>query len=58
MEYHVTWEIEVDADNPIEAAREALKIQRDPESTATVFKVRKFNRMSSIEIDLNKGEII
>jgi hypothetical protein len=37
--YTVTWEIDVDAKTPKEAAREALKIQRDPNSTATVFSV-------------------
>ena len=37
--YFVTWEIKVDADNPREAAEEALKIQRDPQSSATVFRV-------------------
>lgn len=39
MNYTVRWEIEIDAETPEEAAREALKIQRDPESTATVFDV-------------------
>jgi len=38
-EYHVTWDIEVEAKNPIEAAETALKIQRDPFSTAIVFRV-------------------
>lgn len=37
--YTVTWDIELDADNPIEAAREALKIQRDESSWATAFSV-------------------
>ena len=38
-EYHVTWEIDLAADSPREAAREALAIQRDPGSIATVFDV-------------------
>ena len=38
-EYLVRWEIEIDAETPREAAAEALKIMRDAESTATVFKV-------------------
>ena len=38
-EYRIQWEIEIDADSPEEAAREALKIHSDPESIATVFKV-------------------
>ena len=37
--YLVTWEIHIDAESPGEAAARALKIQRDPTSTATVFKI-------------------
>lgn len=37
--YLVTWEIDIDADSPREAAEKALAIQRNPESTATVFQV-------------------
>ena len=37
--YNVTWEIEIIATSPEEAAKEALKIQRDPTSIATVFEV-------------------
>lgn len=37
--YAVTWEIEIDAESPEAAAREAFRIQRDPTSCATVFKV-------------------
>lgn len=38
--YRVSWEIDVDADTPEEAAERALEIQRNPASTATVFEVR------------------
>lgn len=38
-EYLVTWDIEITAENPIEAARQALAVQRDPSSMATVFHV-------------------
>jgi len=38
-QYRVTWEIELDADTPEDAAREALAIMRDPDSIATVFTV-------------------
>lgn len=41
MEYRVTWEIDVTANSPREAAEQALTIQRDPDSTATVFEVRR-----------------
>lgn len=35
--YHVSWEIELDAGSPEEAAAEALSVHRDPGSMATVF---------------------
>jgi hypothetical protein len=38
-EYYIEWSIEIDADSPREAAEKALAIQRDPNSSATVFKV-------------------
>lgn len=38
-EFKVTWEIELEAETALEAARAALAIQRDPASTATVFTV-------------------
>lgn len=41
MEYTVKWEIQVEATSPEAAARQALEIQRDFTSTATVFEVRK-----------------
>lgn len=37
--YHIAWYISIDAESPEEAAQEALDIQRDPASTATVFTV-------------------
>jgi hypothetical protein len=38
-EYHVVWEIELSPSSPRDAARQALEIHRDPDSTATVFDV-------------------
>jgi hypothetical protein len=38
--YCVRWTIDIDADTPDLAAREALRIQRDPDSIAMVFEVR------------------
>jgi len=38
-EYTVTWTIELHADSPKDAAIEAMRILRDPHSTATVFDV-------------------
>ena len=40
-EYHVMWEIEVEASSPEEAALLAREIQLDPNSSATVFHVAK-----------------
>jgi len=37
--YRVVWEIDIDADTPLEAAKEALSIQRDKGSEATYFYV-------------------
>lgn len=38
-EFTVKWEIQVEADDLVGAAREALRIQRDPQSDAVVFQV-------------------
>ncbi len=43
MKFRVTWEIDIDPESPRQAAEQALRIQRDPESIATVFGIRKFN---------------
>lgn len=37
MYYKVTWEIEIDAENPREAAEEVRRIQLDPYSEALFF---------------------
>ena len=58
MEYRVTWEIDVHAKSPRAAAREALRIQRDPESIATVFSVRETKSEIPLDdevIDLSKS---
>jgi hypothetical protein len=44
-EYRVVWEIELYATSPRNAARQALEIHRDPESTATVFDVYQLKPM-------------
>lgn len=38
-DYEVVWRMNIDADSPQEAAEEALRIHRDPESIAVVFEV-------------------
>ncbi|PPJ14974.1 hypothetical protein [Nocardia cyriacigeorgica] len=39
FDYRATWQIDITATDPLHAARTALAIQRDPDSTATVFDV-------------------
>ena len=39
MQFLVTWKINIEAESSEDAAKEALKIQRDSESIATVFEV-------------------
>lgn len=51
--YHVTWEIDVEAETPKKAAQEALRIQRDPDSLATVFDVE-CRRSKTVRVDLDK----
>ena len=50
-EYLVTWQIDIEADTPEEAAREALKIQRDLDSEAKHFEVQE-------EKDGTHGEVV
>ena len=52
MEYRVIWDIDIEADSPLEAAQRALAIQRDPNSTATHFKVRDYD--ATFHIDLSE----
>jgi len=37
MLYRVIWEVDIDADNPVEATKMAHDIQLDPESSAQYF---------------------
>ena len=50
--FKVTWEIELYAESAEDAARAALKIQRDPDSSATVFNVENVKTKEIEEIDL------
>ena len=52
MKYRVIWMIDVDAKSPQEAASEALKIQRDPESIATSFDVIIPPRYPEVEVKI------
>lgn len=46
--YLVTWEIEVEADSPEEAAVEAREIQLDDCSTATVFRMNSLGDVPTV----------
>ncbi len=51
-EYLVRWEIQITAESPIEAAKEALKYQRDNSSEANTFEVGEdANCLKSIDLD-------
>lgn len=49
--YHITWEINLDADTPLEAAKTCLEMQRDPNGTATWFTVRQNGDTAGVDID-------
>jgi len=53
-QYHVVWKIDVWANSHEEAARNTLRIQRDPDSTATVFGVRVEGSKEIVQIDLDR----
>lgn len=58
MEYRVTWNIDLDADSPEEAARQALAIHRNPASWATHFEVRdKSGRIHEVDLGYPSPEV-
>ena len=48
---HREWTIDIDAKTPQEAAKKALKIQRDRRSSATVFHVKDGRKTVSVDLD-------
>ncbi|MFB8087300.1 hypothetical protein [Streptomyces sp. NPDC055992] len=50
-EYEITWTIDLDAVDPVEAAREALAILRDPTPWATVFTVHGADQTVTVDLD-------
>lgn len=52
VQYKVTWEIEVEADNQIQAAEMALETMRDMESEALYFEVTTLSTGDVEGIDL------
>jgi hypothetical protein len=53
MMYRARWEIDIAAGDPKKAARAALAIQRDRQSTATVFDVTKM-KGKTVRVDLGQ----
>lgn len=53
--YFVTWEMDIEADSPEDAALEALRIHRNPESVATVFKVTEWSK-KPVWVDINMDD--
>ena len=53
--YSVNWQIDIESESPVEAARQALKIHRDQNSTATVFDIYdedgNYTRVDLLEIE-------
>ena len=52
--YRVSWVIDVEAGSVEAAAREALAIQRNPESMATIFEVKAEGEPGSVSVDLSQ----
>ena len=55
-QYLISWFVDVEDDSPYEAARQALGMQRDPESIATIFTVRDKRSGESVCVDADSGE--
>jgi hypothetical protein len=54
-EYSVQWNIDLEADDPIEAAMEALRTHRDSGSLATVFEVTNKKSGTRFKVDLSEN---
>ena len=53
MRYRVTWEIDVEADNPEAAAHAARGIQQDPANECTCFTVLWFDDENCGQVDVD-----
>ena len=53
-EYLVEWKIDIDAKNPLDAAKQARLIHLDPASTATVFQVTDTKTDEKVDVDLDE----
>lgn len=57
-DYIVRWEIDIEAENPQNAARQALAIHRNPESIATVFIVEDKANKDTISVDVQEEVVV
>lgn len=55
-DYEVSWTIDLDGDNPVDAARRARAFQLDHNSTATVFHVTDRVTGETTKVDLSNHE--
>jgi hypothetical protein len=53
MDYFVSWEIEVKAGNPVEAAKLARVAQTQHDSRSTVFQVFSEDAKDAVRVDLS-----
>ena len=56
-EFLVTWQIDIEAETPEDAAREAFRVHRDSDSMATVFEVQertKDGHGEAIRVDIEE----
>jgi predicted Zn-ribbon and HTH transcriptional regulator len=53
-EYLVEWRIDINADNPVDAAKQARLIHQEPGSTATVFQVTDTKTNEKVDVDLDE----
>lgn len=54
-QYRVNWGIDIYASSPLDAARQARAIQRDPNSTATFFHVEDDKAGTITHVDLSES---
>jgi crotonobetainyl-CoA:carnitine CoA-transferase CaiB-like acyl-CoA transferase len=52
--FRVAWEIEIEADNHLEAAQKALDCQKDPFNEATQFYVQNSRSKKVVSVDLQE----
>lgn len=56
--YRVMWGLELDQPSPAHAAAEALRVQRDPESIATVFSIENIETGEQYMVDVSAKDFV